>query len=34
MCEFEVIIKELAKTNDAIIAVLISSGISGRWIPP
>jgi DegV family protein with EDD domain len=27
--EFEVIIKELAKTNDAIIAVLISSGISG-----
>jgi DegV family protein with EDD domain len=27
--EFEMIIKELAKTNDAIIAVLISSGISG-----
>ncbi len=27
--EFEVIIKELAKTNDAIIAILISSGISG-----
>ncbi len=27
--EFEMIIKELAQTNDAIIAVLISSGISG-----